>query len=128
MLLASLALLGASKLYESRTSCDVAVVGGGPGGIYFAWRLLASGMDKQVCLYERSNRFGGRIYSLREQGPKSDLVVDLGAYRYAPKPFVSLEALSSRSRPICGAVGAQVTCLPLALCSKRANGTSTRRF
>ena len=63
------------------------MVGGGPGGIYFAWRLLSSGTDQSVCLFERSDRFAGRIYTLRNQGPKADLVVDLGAYRYAPKPY-----------------------------------------
>ena len=73
---------------QSQQRCDVAIVGGGPGGIYFAWRLLKSGSDKSVCIYERSDRFGGRIYSLRKQGPKEDLVVDMGAYRYAPEPYV----------------------------------------
>ena len=67
--------------------CDIAIAGGGPGGIYFAWRLLSSGTEKSICMYERSSRFGGRIYSLRNQGPKADLVVDLGAYRYAPQPY-----------------------------------------
>jgi len=68
-------------------ACDVAVVGAGPGGIYFAWRLLESGSNQSVCMFERSGRFGGRIFSLRNQGAHKDLVVDLGAYRYAPAPF-----------------------------------------
>jgi len=71
--------------------CDLTVVGGGPGGIYFAWRLLTSEAAGpaagSVCLFERSGRFGGRIFSLRNQGPEEDLVVDLGAYRYAPEPY-----------------------------------------
>ena len=71
----------------SQETCDVAIAGGGPGGIYFAWRLLTAGVQKSICMYERSDRFGGRIFSLRKQGPKQDLVVDLGAYRYAPEPY-----------------------------------------
>ena len=77
----------AGGLVTPQERCDVAVAGGGPGGIYFAWRLLKAGTDKNVCIYEQSDRFGGRIFSLRKQGPKADLVVDLGAYRYAPEPY-----------------------------------------
>ena len=85
-----LALLGtsaASVEVVKQVKCDVAIAGGGPGGIYFAWRLVTSGSKQKICIYERSERYGGRIYSLRKQGPKSDLVVDLGAYRYAPEPY-----------------------------------------
>ena len=71
----------------AQQSCAVAIAGAGPGGIYFAWRLLTLGFKDTVCILERSSRFGGRIYSLREQGPKADLTVDMGAYRYAPKPY-----------------------------------------
>lgn len=33
-------------------------------------------------MFERAERVGGRTFSLREQGTKKDLVVDLGAYRF----------------------------------------------
>ena len=78
----------AADTTASQQSCDIAIAGGGPGGIYFAWRLATSGVKKSICILERSERTGGRIYSLRKQGPKKDLVVDLGAYRYAPEPYV----------------------------------------
>jgi NADPH-dependent 2,4-dienoyl-CoA reductase/sulfur reductase-like enzyme len=71
---------------QSMETCDVAVVGAGPGGIYFAWRLLAANSSASVCMYERSGRFGGRIYTLRGLGPKGDLTADMGAYRFVDKP------------------------------------------
>mmetsp|Transcript_77904 Transcript_77904/g.140575 ORF Transcript_77904/g.140575 Transcript_77904/m.140575 type:complete len:138 (-) Transcript_77904:1189-1602(-) len=50
-------------------SCDLAVVGAGIGGAFAAWQAAEAG--KKVCVFELSNRPGGRIHSLREQGPKS---------------------------------------------------------
>jgi hypothetical protein len=37
-------------------------------------------------MYERSERFGGRIYTLRGLGPKHDLTADMGAYRFVDYP------------------------------------------
>jgi len=65
-------------------SCDLGIVGAGAGGAYAAWRAAADG--RSVCVFERSGRPGGRIHSLRGQGPKKDLVVEAGGYRFAPKP------------------------------------------
>ena len=63
--------------------CDVAVVGGGPGGSYLSARLaLDSPSQPHVCLFERGTRVGGRVHSLRGEGPKGDLVVEAGAYRF----------------------------------------------
>lgn len=70
--------------------CSHAVVGGGPGGVYAAYRLAmateAEAKDWKVCLFERSGRLGGRIASIRGLGPRRDLTVDAGAYRYVPVP------------------------------------------
>ena len=64
-------------------TCDVAVVGGGPGGTYLSARLaLDSPTTPKVCMFERGTRVGGRIHSLRGQGPAKDLVVEAGAYRF----------------------------------------------
>lgn len=62
--------------------CDVVVVGAGAGGAYAAWRLADS---HAVCVFERAARPGGRVHSLRQQGPRQDLVVEAGAYRFAPQ-------------------------------------------
>ena len=37
-------------------------------------------------MYERSQRLGGRILSLRNQGPRGDLTADMGAYRFVDTP------------------------------------------
>lgn len=66
----------------SENTCDLAVVGAGIGGAYAAWQASEAG--KKVCVFELTDRPGGRIHSLRRQGPKSDLVVEAGAYRFAP--------------------------------------------
>ncbi|KAG2450979.1 hypothetical protein HYH02_004251 [Chlamydomonas schloesseri] len=63
--------------------CDIAIVGGGPGGIYSAYRLLTGLATKpSVCIFEATGRVGGRIYTVRGLGALSDMTVDLGAYRY----------------------------------------------
>jgi hypothetical protein len=64
--------------------CEVAVVGAGPGGAYAAWRVASAQPDDTVCLFEQGSRAGGRVHSLRGQGPRGDLVVEAGAYRFAP--------------------------------------------
>ena len=87
-LLGLLALSAQSDPVSVNLSCDIAIVGAGPGGIFFAWRFLkAAETIGSVCILERSNRHGGRIYSLRNLGPRADLTVDVGAYRYAPQPY-----------------------------------------
>ena len=55
---------------EPEVSCDVAVVGAGVGGAYSAWRLIEAGAvpGSGVCLFERSDRIGGRAYSLHHVG------------------------------------------------------------
>lgn len=68
----------------SSTICDVAIIGAGAGGAYAAWRASSEGHS--VCVFEMTSRPGGRIHSLRGQGPRKDLVVEAGGYRFAPKP------------------------------------------
>jgi len=79
----ALALVGASAAAANDVSCDLAIVGAGPGGVYLAARAaLDDPTEPDVCVFERNSRVGGRIHSLRNQGPKSDLVVEAGAYRF----------------------------------------------
>ena len=40
----------------------MAIVGGGVSGLYVAETLLRLQKETDVCLFERSNRFGGRIH------------------------------------------------------------------
>ena len=63
----------------------LASLGGGPSGVYTAWRLAVDTKTlkpSDVCVFERAQRIGGRTFSMYNQGPKGDLTVDLGAYRF----------------------------------------------
>lgn len=63
--------------------CDETVVGGGWGGVYFAHRratlAVETKADTNVCLFERSDRIGGRTYSVPING--TPFTLDIGAYR-----------------------------------------------
>lgn len=73
-----------SEEHHHHPECDLAIIGGGPGGAYLAARAALDDPAKgSVCLFERGTRVGGRVHSLRKQGPKEDLVVEAGAYRFA---------------------------------------------
>ena len=42
--------------------CDLLIVGGGPGGVYAAWRLAvdtATLPGPSICVFERAARVGG---------------------------------------------------------------------
>eukprot|EP00928_Gymnodinium_smaydae_P036594 TRINITY_DN25552_c0_g1_i1.p1 TRINITY_DN25552_c0_g1~~TRINITY_DN25552_c0_g1_i1.p1 ORF type:complete len:864 (-),score=63.11 TRINITY_DN25552_c0_g1_i1:76-2514(-) len=63
----------------------MAIIGGGPGGVYTAWRLAVDSRKirpSDVCVFERAARVGGRTFSLHGQGTRKDLTVDIGAYRF----------------------------------------------
>ena len=82
------------------TQCQLAIIGGGPGGLYLAWRLAVDTKTmtpSDICVFERAERVGGRTFSLRDQGTKKDLVVDLGAYRFCR----SLNATSCTGCEMC---------------------------
>jgi ribulose 1,5-bisphosphate synthetase/thiazole synthase len=76
-----LAVLSAAAMASPMT-CDTAIVGGGPGGIYTAMRLAESSKSN-VCVFEKRRRVGGRILTVGGLGEKQDIVVDGGAYRFA---------------------------------------------
>ena len=73
---------------------DVAIVGGGVGGIYTGWRLLTSPLagtrladwksargELKVALYEGSDRIGGRLLSARSPH-MPDTTAEIGGMRY----------------------------------------------
>jgi Flavin containing amine oxidoreductase len=72
---------------------DIAIVGGGIGGIYTAWRLMTSPLDGKaaswagpgkklkVGLFEGSGRIGGRLLSAIPPG-MPDTVCEIGGMRY----------------------------------------------
>jgi len=65
--------------------CDLAVVGAGWGGAYFAWRMSidTDTVDpNNVCVFEANGRVGGRIFSMRGLPAAPDLAIDAGGYRF----------------------------------------------
>ncbi|MBL9007797.1 MAG: FAD-dependent oxidoreductase [Myxococcales bacterium] len=48
---------------ETTVDCEIAIVGGGPGGLHTAFRLGAS-QGKNVCLIEKESELGGRIHDV----------------------------------------------------------------
>lgn len=61
-------------------ACDVVVVGGGISGLYMAETLMRLKKERNVCLFEKDSRFGGRNYDHRfKQAPNISL--SLGAWR-----------------------------------------------
>ena len=63
--------------------CPVAVVGGGWGGAYFAYRMCVDSATvdcADVCVFEANARLGGRAYSTRIEDDPT-IKVDVGPYR-----------------------------------------------
>jgi protoporphyrinogen oxidase len=74
-----LALLASMSAFAVEgITCEVAILGGGPGGLHTAYRL-APQLGSRLCLFEKENRLGGRIYDVSRtpNGP----VFGLGALR-----------------------------------------------
>ena len=67
------ALLTLSSLVTQGEStdldCKITIVGGGPSGVYTAMRL-GEKHGKNVCLFEKESKLGGRLNDIRKN-PKS---------------------------------------------------------
>ncbi|HEV3086613.1 MAG TPA: NAD(P)/FAD-dependent oxidoreductase, partial [Candidatus Elarobacter sp.] len=66
---------------SDRKPVDVAIVGGGVSGLYSAWRLKENDPEKNVVVYERDYRTGGRLLSAVPPG-MDDLRAELGGMRF----------------------------------------------
>lgn len=52
-------------------SCEISIVGGGAAGLFMAYQLGPVYKNK-VCLFEKENRLGGRIYDIDKNGQTDD--------------------------------------------------------
>lgn len=103
-------------------SCKLAVVGAGTGGLYTAMRLVEENKfdAEDVCIFEATERVGGRIYSLRGFGPENDITVDAGGYRTWPEFTVSNHIrFISPANAICAHLPICITSQPPTLLSQR---------
>ncbi len=83
-----------SSAASSAKHCDLAVIGAGWGGAYFAWRLAVDTHTvdaSNVCVFEANGRVGGRVYSVRGLPGMQDMSIDVGGYR-----FIESDKLSSQ--------------------------------
>jgi monoamine oxidase len=72
---------------------DVAVVGGGVGGAYCAWRLQqALGAETDIGLFEYSDRIGGRLYTVTIPG-LPHVKAEVGGMRYIPSQHIMVASL-----------------------------------
>lgn len=88
---------------------DYAIIGAGISGVFSAWRLKAAYPDKNIALFEYSNRVGGRLLTV--QLPEMPNVnAELGGMRYMPKEHKLMDmvikemGLATRDFPM-GAAG-----------------------
>jgi monoamine oxidase/SAM-dependent methyltransferase len=77
-----------------REPFKVAIIGGGPGGMFTAWQLAAKvGLSCQITLYEASDRLGGKIQTgqFAGVGPYEAGVAEIYDYsRLGPDPLRDL--------------------------------------
>jgi ribulose 1,5-bisphosphate synthetase/thiazole synthase len=55
-------LWAAAALHAANLACDVAIIGGGPGGVHTAYKLTTQHLTPgPVCLFEMKDHLGGRV-------------------------------------------------------------------
>lgn len=84
ILLAAWIIFSNFTLAKEDRFCHVVVVGGGPGGLHTAYQLSKlpkSNPNSHVCLIEKENRFGGRIYDVAMDPSHPELLYGMGALR-----------------------------------------------
>jgi monoamine oxidase len=98
----------AQPALEPADDLDVAVIGGGIGGLYAAWRLLEhvapNSRPPRVALFEAGERLGGRLYSVTPS-VTPHLHAEMGGMRYgSDHPLVTalVERFALPSAPFGG--------------------------
>ena len=81
---------------RNTASCEVAIVGGGIGGVHTAFRL-APRLGSGVCLIEKNDRFGGRVYDRAPDGASP--AVGVGARRFTQEQPVIANLVKELGRP-----------------------------
>lgn len=74
---------------------DVAIVGGGPGGCYTAYRLHKEFPHNTVVLFEKTQRVGGRLFSVNHHNKVRE---ELGGMRIFPSVMQNLVDLVKACR------------------------------
>ena len=69
---------------DTKKIIDVAIIGGGVSGTYAGWRLKSTPQfkDKNITIFEGSDRIGGRLLSISQTDVAPNLVAELGGMRF----------------------------------------------
>lgn len=60
--------------------CDIMIIGGGPGGLHTSYQL-SKRHDSNICLIEKENRLGGRLYDVALDPEHPEWRYGMGALR-----------------------------------------------
>ena len=85
--------LGRSRARDDSDVLDVLVVGGGVSGCYTAWRLAKANPKARIEVFERSDRIGGRLWSVKPEG-MTNQVAELGGMRIASNQYPLINLVS----------------------------------
>eukprot|EP00935_MAST-01C_sp_MAST-1C-sp1_P000756 g756.t1 len=70
---------------EVPAHCELAVIGAGWSGAYYAWRMAVDTSTvaaENICVFEANGRVGGRVYSVHNLPYFRDMSLDVGGYRF----------------------------------------------
>ena len=76
---------------------DIIIVGAGIAGLYMAYKCVEKGYN--VLIFEKENRFGGRIQTKYNQGPDKDLQYDCGPARISKHHHRTLKLIDKFKLP-----------------------------
>ena len=76
---------------------DIIIVGAGIAGLYMAYKCVEKGYN--VLIFEKENRFGGRIQTKYNQGPDKDLQYDCGPARISKHHHRTLKLINKFKLP-----------------------------
>ena len=75
------------KKRETEIEYDIIILGGGIAGIYTMYQLIKNPIysQKRIILLEKTNRLGGRVYSINPYKEHPEDIIETGAGRFSQK-------------------------------------------
>jgi monoamine oxidase len=76
-----------SKTRKKREEYDIIILGGGIAGIYTLYNIVKNPLfiNKKILLLEKTERFGGRVYSINPYKTHPEDIIEGGAGRFSQK-------------------------------------------
>lgn len=75
---------------KNENEYDIIILGGGIAGLYTIYQLIQNPLfsQKRILLLEKTNRFGGRIYSINPYKEYPEDIIETGAGRFSQKHII----------------------------------------